>query len=119
VYGGWRALVFIWEKKLILGSISLDMFSRSCLGGAVALLPVLRLEKFCIPVPGALACCVALPGLGAALMAIVVAHRPIRRRGRPDHAVFFVASFGVMTIVFRTLAQPDSLARRTASARRQ
>src|ERR1035441_7182045 len=36
VLAGFR---FIWEKKLILGSISLDMFAV-LLGGAVALLPV-------------------------------------------------------------------------------
>src|SRR6266849_420568 len=36
VFAGFR---FIWEKKLILGSISLDMFAV-LLGGAVALLPV-------------------------------------------------------------------------------
>src|SRR5208337_310619 len=44
VLAGFR---FIWEKKLILGSISLDMFAV-LLGGAVALLPVAAFGGFTI-----------------------------------------------------------------------
>ena len=39
------------------------------------------------------------PGVGAALMAIMVAHRPIRRRAGLT-MLLTVAAFGVMTIVF-------------------
>ena len=39
------------------------------------------------------------PGVGAALMAIAVAHRPIRRRAGVT-MFFCVAAFGVFTIVF-------------------
>ena len=38
-----RRLHFIWNKKLILGAISLDLFAVM-LGGAVALLPVYARE---------------------------------------------------------------------------
>ena len=50
---------FIWEKKLILGSISLDMFAV-LLGGAVALLPVYAREILHTG-PWDSACCAALP----------------------------------------------------------
>jgi len=74
VLAGFR---FIWEKKLIFGSISLDMFAV-LLGGAVALLPIYAKEILRTG-PWGLGLLRSAPGVGAALMAIVVAHRPIRR----------------------------------------
>jgi MFS family permease len=88
---------FIWEKKLILGSISLDMFAV-LLGGAVALLPVYAREILHTG-PWGLGLLRSAPGVGAALMAILVAHRPIRRRAGVT-MLFAVASFGLLTIVF-------------------
>jgi len=88
---------FIWEKKLILGSISLDMFAV-LLGGAVALLPVYA-RTILHTGPWGLGLLRSAPGVGAALMAMVVAHRPIRRRAGLI-MLFAVAGFGVMTIVF-------------------
>jgi MFS family permease len=88
---------FIWEKKLILGSISLDMFAV-LLGGAVALLPVYAREILHTG-PWGLGLLRSAPGVGAALMAIAVAHRPIRRHAGPT-MLFCVASFGIMTIIF-------------------
>jgi MFS family permease len=88
---------FIWEKKLILGSISLDMFAV-LLGGAVALLPVYAREILHTG-PWGLGLLRSAPGVGAALMAIVVAHRPIRRRSGLT-MLFAVAAFGIMTILF-------------------
>jgi MFS family permease len=90
-------LHFIWEKKIILGSISLDMFAV-LLGGAVALLPVYAREILHTG-PWGLGLLRSAPGVGAALMAIVVAHRPIRRRAGLT-MLLCVASFGVMTIIF-------------------
>src|SRR5258706_4133998 len=75
VFAGFR---FIWAKKLILGSISLDMFAV-LLGGAVALLPVYAREILHTG-PWGLGLLRSAPGIGAAVMAILVAHRPIRRR---------------------------------------
>jgi MFS family permease len=94
VLAGFR---FIWEKKLILGSISLDMFAV-LLGGAVALLPVYA-RTILHTGPWGLGLLRSAPGVGAAMMAIVVAHRPIRRRAGLT-MLLCVAVFGVMTIVF-------------------
>jgi len=94
VLAGFR---FIWEKKLILGSISLDMFAV-LLGGAVALLPVYA-RTILHTGPWGLGMLRSAPGAGAALMAIVVAHRPIRRRAGLTMLLSVVA-FGVLTIVF-------------------
>jgi MFS family permease len=94
VLAGFR---FIWEKKLILGSISLDMFAV-LLGGAVALLPVYA-RTILHTGPWGLGLLRSAPGVGAALMAIMVAHRPIRRRAGLT-MLLSVAVFGVLTIVF-------------------
>ncbi len=94
VLAGFR---FIWEKKLILGSISLDMFAV-LLGGAVALLPVYAREILHTG-PWGLGLLRSAPGVGAAVMAIVVAHRPIRRRAGLT-MLLCVAGFGVFTIAF-------------------
>jgi MFS family permease len=94
VLAGFR---FIWEKKLILGSISLDMFAV-LLGGAVALLPVYA-RTILHTGPWGLGLLRSAPGVGAALMAIVVAHRPIRRRAGLT-MLLSVAAFGVLTILF-------------------
>ncbi len=94
VLAGFR---FIGEKKLILGSISLDMFAV-LLGGAVALLPVYAREILHTG-PWGLGLLRSAPGVGAALMAIAVAHWPIRRRAGLT-MLFAVAGFGVFTIAF-------------------
>ena len=94
VLAGFR---FIREKKLILGSISLDMFAV-LLGGAKALLPIYA-RTILHTGPWGLGLLRSAPGAGAALMAIVVAHRPIQRRAGPT-MLFAVAAFGVFTIVF-------------------
>ena len=88
---------FIWAKKLILGSISLDMFAV-LLGGAVALLPVYAREILHTG-PWGLGLLRSAPGIGAAVMAVVVAHRPIRRRAGMT-MLLCVTGFGVFTIAF-------------------
>jgi MFS family permease len=94
VFAGFR---FIWDKKVILGSISLDMFAV-LLGGAVALLPVYAREILHTG-PWGLGLLRSAPGIGAALMAIAVAHRPIRRRAGMT-MLLCVGGFGVFTIAF-------------------
>jgi MFS family permease len=90
-------LHFIWERKLILGAISLDLFAV-LLGGAVALLPVYAREILHTG-PWGLGLMRTAPGVGAALMAILLAHRPLRGRSGPT-LLWAVAGFGVLTIVF-------------------
>ena len=90
-------LRYIWNHKLILGAISLDMFAV-LLGGAVALLPVYARE---ILHAGAFALGVLRsgPGIGAVLTAIVVAHHPLRRRAGAA-MLWCVAGFGVSIVIF-------------------
>jgi len=88
---------YIWRKKLILGSISLDMFAV-LLGGAVALLPVYAREILNTG-PWGLGLLRSAPGVGAAAMAILLAHRPLRGRAGPT-MLWCVAGFGVFTILF-------------------
>src|SRR6267154_2367297 len=94
VLAGFR---FIWMKKLILGSISLDMFAV-LLGGAVALLPVYA-RTILHTGPWGLGLLRSAPGVGAAVTAIVVAHRPIQRRAGLA-MLLAVGAFGVLTIIF-------------------
>jgi len=96
VLAGFR---YIWEHKLILGSISLDLFAM-LLGGAVALLPVYARDVL-MAGPWALGLLRCAPGIGAGTMAILLAHRPLRRRvGRT--MLWCVAGFGAFTILFGT-----------------
>ena len=102
-------LHYIWAHKVILGAISLDLFAV-LLGGAVALLPVYAREILRTG-PWGLGLLRASPGAGAAIMAILLAYRPLRRRvGKV--MLFCVAGFGVFTIVF---GFSDSLALSLAS----
>lgn len=94
VLAGFR---YIWEHKLILGSISLDLFAV-LLGGAVALLPVYARELLHTG-PWGLGLLRSAPGIGAAMMAILLAHRPLRGRSGPT-MLWCVAGFGVATIIF-------------------
>ena len=57
------------------------------------------------------------PGVGAIAMAILVAHRPLRRRAGLT-MLFCVAGFGVCTIIFWAFAQPDPVSRSSSVARR-
>ena len=90
-------LHFIWREKLILGAISLDLFAV-LLGGAVALLPVYAREILHTG-PWGLGLLRTAPGVGAAVMAVALAHRPLRRRAGPT-LLWSVAGFGICTIIF-------------------
>ena len=94
VFAGFR---YIWQQKVVLGSISLDMFAV-LLGGAVALLPVFAREILRTG-PWGLGLLRSAPGVGAAAMAILLAHRPLRRKVGLT-MLWAVAGFGVFTIAF-------------------
>jgi len=94
VFAGLR---YIWRQKLVLGSISLDLFAV-LLGGAVALLPVYAREILHTG-PWGLGILRSAPGVGAAGMAILLAHQPLRRRAGAT-MLWCVAGFGGFTIVF-------------------
>lgn len=90
-------LHYIWNKKLILGAISLDLFAV-LLGGAVALLPVYAREILHTG-PWGLGLLRTAPGVGAAVMAVLLAHRPLRGKSGTT-LLWAVAGFGIFTIVF-------------------
>jgi MFS family permease len=90
-------LRYIGEKKLILGSISLDLFAV-LLGGAVALLPVFASEVLRTG-PWGLGLLRASPAIGAGSMALLLAHRPFRSRAGVT-MLWCVAGFGAFTVLF-------------------
>jgi MFS family permease len=90
-------LEYIWRKKLILGSISLDLFAV-LLGGAVALLPHYASEILKTG-PWGLGLLRSAPAIGAAAMALLLAYRPLRRRAGAT-MLWCVAGFGLFTILF-------------------
>jgi len=90
-------LHFIWTRKLILGAISLDLFAV-LLGGAVALLPVYARDILHTG-PVGLGLLRAAPGVGAGLMSILLALRPLRGPSGKT-LLWAVTGFGVFTIIF-------------------
>jgi MFS family permease len=97
----WKTVIagfeYVWRNKLILGTTTLDLFAV-LLGGAVALLPVFAREILNAG-PRGLGLLRAAPGLGAALMALVMAYVPLRRHAGVK-MLCCVACFGTATIVF-------------------
>ncbi len=88
---------FIGRTKLILATITLDLFAV-LFGGAIALLPAYAKEILHVG-PIGFGWLRAAPALGALGMAVALAHRPpLRRAGRT--LLWAVAGFGVATIVF-------------------
>lgn len=90
-------LHYIWEHKIVLGSISLDLFAV-LLGGAVALLPVYAREILKTG-PWGLGLLRCAPGIGAGAMAILLAYRPLRGKSGIT-MLACVAAFGGFTILF-------------------
>lgn len=90
-------IAFIWQRKEVLGAISLDLFAV-LLGGATALLPIFAKDILHVG-PWGLGLLRSAPAVGALAVSLYLARRPIRRRvGR----VMFgsVAVYGVATLVF-------------------
>ncbi|MGE0719882.1 MAG: MFS transporter [Alphaproteobacteria bacterium] len=98
---GWQALSagfrYIWREKVVLGAISLDLFAV-LLGGAVALLPAFAADVLAVG-PVGLGLLRAAPGIGAILMALHLARRPITDRAGVI-MLAAVAGFGAATCVF-------------------
>jgi MFS family permease len=88
---------FIREKPVIFGAISLDLFAV-LLGGATALLPIYARDILLVG-PWGLGLLRSMPAVGAAVMALVLAYRPLSRHtGRWMFQA--VAIFGLATIGF-------------------
>jgi MFS family permease len=90
-------LRYIWHNKLVLGAVSLDLFAV-LFGGAVALLPLYAGDILKIGTRG-LGLLRSAPGAGAVIMALVVAHWPLKKHSGPA-LLWAVVGFGLCTIVF-------------------
>ncbi len=90
-------LHYIWREKIVLGSISLDLFAV-LLGGAVALLPVYARDILHTG-PWGLGLLRCAQAVGAGIMALLLAHRPLGARAGMK-MLWCVAGFGACTILF-------------------
>jgi MFS family permease len=92
-----EGLAYVRDNKIVLGAITLDLFAV-LLGGATAMLPVYARDILHVGSEG-LGALRAAPAVGAALMAVVLARRPLKRHvGAKMFAC--VAVFGFATMVF-------------------
>jgi hypothetical protein len=88
---------YVWQAKLLLGSISLDLFAV-LLGGATALLPIYATDILHAG-PRALGLLRAAPSIGALAISLVMTVRPIKREAGKLMLVC-VGIFGAATVVF-------------------
>ena len=90
-------LKFIYRKKIILGSITLDLFAV-LLGSVTAILPAYAKDILLVGPTGLGWLKAALP-LGSLLMSVIMVHRPpLQKAGRT--LLLSVTAFGVVTIGF-------------------
>lgn len=88
---------FVRRQPIVLGALSLDLFSV-LFGGAVALLPVFAAEILHVG-PQGLGVLRAAPAIGAVTMSVLLAHLPpMRQAGRT--LLYSVALFGLCVIGF-------------------
>jgi hypothetical protein len=92
-----EGLRFVRRTPIVLAAISLDLFAV-LFGGAIALIPAVAEERLEVG-DIAYGWLRAAPGIGAALMAVWLAMRPVRRHVGPTLLVV-VALFGFGTVVF-------------------
>ena len=92
-----EGLRFVFRRRIILGAISLDLFAV-LFGGATALLPAYASDVLQVG-PDGLGLLRAAPGVGAAIIALAFAWRPLTERVGPA-MLWGVALFGVATVVF-------------------
>lgn len=92
-----EGLKFVFRRRPVLGAISLDLFAV-LFGGATAMMPIYASDVLHVN-PVGYGMLRSAPGVGAALMAAVLAFAPLRRHvGRWMFSG--VALFGVSTILF-------------------
>ena len=90
-------VAFVWQRKLLLGATSLDLFAV-LLGGATALLPIYARDILHTG-PEGLGLLRSAPAVGALLMSLLLMRWPLRRR--VGHRLLgAVAVFGLATVVF-------------------
>ncbi len=94
VFAGLR---YVWSTKLLLGSLSLDLFAV-LLGGAVNLMPIFASEILHCG-PSGLGLLRAMPSVGALLVSITLAFHPVKKRAGAL-MLTCVGIFGASTILF-------------------
>ena len=90
-------LEYVWRAKLLLGSISLDLFAV-LLGGATALLPIFATDILHAG-PRGLGLLRAMPSVGALVVSLTMLVKPIKRRAGMTMLIC-VGIFGAATVVF-------------------
>jgi MFS family permease len=90
-------LEYVWHAKLLLGSISLDLFAV-LLGGATALLPIFATDILHAG-PRGLGLLRAMPSVGALVVSLTMVVKPIRHKAGVTMLVC-VGIFGAATVVF-------------------
>jgi MFS family permease len=90
-------LKYVLQTRLLLGSISLDLFAV-VLGGAVALMPIFA-ETVLHAGPQGLGLLRAMPSLGALAVSLTLVLRPIQRRAG-KLMLTCVGIFGAATVLF-------------------
>jgi len=90
-------LHFVWERKVLLGATSLDLFAV-LLGGASALLPIYA-KDILHTGPVGLGLLRAAPAVGALAMSIVLTRWPLERKVG-QRLLMAVAVFGLATLGF-------------------
>ena len=90
-------LKYVAQTKLLLGSISLDLFAV-LLGGAVALMPIFA-QQVLHAGPSGLGLLRAMPSLGALAVSLTLVFKPIKRRAGLTMLVC-VGIFGAATVLF-------------------
>ncbi|WP_035349629.1 MFS transporter [Edaphobacter aggregans] len=90
-------LEYVFRTRILLGSISLDLFAVM-LGGATALLPIFATDILHAG-PRGLGLLRAMPSVGALIISLLLVTRPIKRRAGAT-MLTCVAIFGAATIVF-------------------
>ena len=88
---------FVWNHKVVLGAISLDLFAV-LFGGAVALLPIFA-KDILHTGPWGLGVLRSAPAVGALLMSLALTRWPVRRHTGPV-LMGAVAVFGAATVGF-------------------
>lgn len=88
---------FVWNRKVVLGAISLDLFAV-LLGGATALLPIFARDILHVG-PTGLGLLRAAPAVGALVMSVALTRWPVRRRSGPL-LLGAVAVYGLSMLAF-------------------
>ena len=101
VAASWHSVLagvrFVWQRKVILGATSLDLFAV-LLGGATALLPIFARDLLQTG-PIGLGLLRAAPAAGALTMSLLLVRWPMQRK--VGHKLLLaVAVFGLATVVF-------------------